>query len=1559
MRTSGLARAMRAMARPEPGTGGQTVPGGWPRWLVRRGPALVGVLDVVTVQRSSSVSWHTAAVVTREVDKSAPPDDADGLRVLVLGTTGSAPVLRPVPDEHPQIGLTAVNVVAEDDVRFLMEAGVGAGALAEHLGIIPDAIFVSHDHLDHYAGLPDLVLFLRERAQQTGQRFQIPTYGPAELRSAVDELLSDGGSDDVLEYHPITPGQTYPIKHLTVTFHKVDHALPMNAFGARVEGRTRTIGYSGDVGLADKDGHPSPGLVRIYDGADVVLADAGESKHGEKPGIHMSGASQARVAQEVPDPPTELIVGSTHWAGAPGAMVQESAGRFRGTVRGAQPGVWYQPGQDPRRANVPPLTVPVPTPRYPTPRGGVGDRDDTIQIACLGELADRPKLVDGFGFTGTSGYLVEAGGQRVVIGLGTVAEATLRHLGLQTPDEIDLLIVPSLKNIGGSVFHYQNHLFGRDPYGKGLPLPESRFNLAGPEGLHAKLTWMIETEGRYPDIFPVERAFNITEFSGTYERQLGPLKVTATPIDGTSYALRFTHGRDTLVYAPQLGDPERLRDVLGGDATWAVLGAQTVEDARRAGELAREAGTRNLILADRAARTDPTEQAAAARSAFVDVSVEDTPAIRVARQGESYGIDDAGALRSTADRAGPMHVREHPLVRRLLALGLSTDDFAIAGSGPLWANGMRGDIGDLDVIVRPRAWPKVVDLPGSTVGVGRYTGAPVVSHGPIEMSPGWWMKDADALIDQAQLVGGVRFVRMPDALEYKGQLYRRKDVADIEAAAGDPLVGESVRGWQATAGPRFADISAADITAAPPVDYTTLSGDSRVVIVAALDLSARLPTVEHLAAHVSELERAGITHIAVDAEPHGAINALNDRFPGTRLSGGASLAGVHLRGAGYRDEGSTHEAIRKLAEKFEIVPFGTEADLSSANPTRDLPDSIGNVIGHAEGSRVAIVTGYPTGAKFAADLSRMGIDATVVPVVGGSSDAWSPILDTARTAGRAEDEFAIHHPVGTMVHLRQASTVDAVGGDGEPIILDELDNILDRVISVTGRYWGADRHTLLADLSGPPTDVAKTLGVHRLARDAGVVVDPSSVKVFGASGVMAEVRPDATTVVRLPDLTEFEVRSDGTRTRAELPAGVRRGNRPTPEVEVHRDGDRTTIAWTDHPDLVDTSRNARDRLAAYGVTGIDARAEITISDVSVEARIPGGSTTQVDRRSGRVRVRRNDASPRFPNGEILADLRSDRTECTLPLDHGRVVVKRAGDGSTYVTNKAHGGPADPSALHVFLELTQFLKMHGPRAGQGARDPQEWADHLVWALQQQNRTGPDARAGTPDVNTLSRRGMSLDEARADVIAAAKAWGAPLLAERFGWTPQRARAEIQMWGTTAGEPAQGRSASQQTLEVADPERGVITLATSQTAGEQRRDLTVLEVAAHLVEAVTHIAQIAERPPSSDQATGDVVRAYELDAKRLVKDFLTAAPHVDDPVLNEVRSWDNPERPETVGATKWAVAVAYADHQSHVQEARAAIAKGRRPAMRNHGAALPARPTRDKNRQRPERSRGHGAR
>lgn len=126
-------------------------------------------------------------------------------------------------------------------------------------------------------------------------------------------------------------------------------------------------------------------------------------------------------------------------------------------------------------------------------------------------------------------------------------------------------------------------------------------------------------------------------------------------------------------------------------------------------------------------------------------------------------------------------IKEHPIIKKFLSLNLPTDDYAIFGSGPLYAHGIIKSFQDLDVIARGEAWKKALKL-GKPQKLPLGDKAIRLFDGKIEIinawSPGKW--DIDELIDTAEIIEGIKFVNLKTVLKSKKKAARLKDLKHIK-----------------------------------------------------------------------------------------------------------------------------------------------------------------------------------------------------------------------------------------------------------------------------------------------------------------------------------------------------------------------------------------------------------------------------------------------------------------------------------------------------------------------------------------------------------------------------------------------------------------------------------------------------------------------------------------------------------------------------------------------------------------------------------------------------------
>lgn len=126
-------------------------------------------------------------------------------------------------------------------------------------------------------------------------------------------------------------------------------------------------------------------------------------------------------------------------------------------------------------------------------------------------------------------------------------------------------------------------------------------------------------------------------------------------------------------------------------------------------------------------------------------------------------------------------IKNHPLIRRFLSLGLPKNDCAIFGSGPLYAYGIIKNPRDLDVIARGEAWQKVLKL-GNPQKLPLGDKAIRLFDGKVEIMNVWipGKLDIDKLIDTAEIVEDIRFVNLKIVLKWKKSMARPKDLKHIK-----------------------------------------------------------------------------------------------------------------------------------------------------------------------------------------------------------------------------------------------------------------------------------------------------------------------------------------------------------------------------------------------------------------------------------------------------------------------------------------------------------------------------------------------------------------------------------------------------------------------------------------------------------------------------------------------------------------------------------------------------------------------------------------------------------
>ena len=122
------------------------------------------------------------------------------------------------------------------------------------------------------------------------------------------------------------------------------------------------------------------------------------------------------------------------------------------------------------------------------------------------------------------------------------------------------------------------------------------------------------------------------------------------------------------------------------------------------------------------------------------------------------------------------------LFRQLDTLNLPMTDYAITGSGPLYAHGLIPSLeNDLDIIARNEAWEKCLNhgIPKN----GEF-GDLIINlfNNQIQIFNGWSYSNetVNEIIDNAEMHGGYPFASLNHVLTWKKKLMRPKDILHIK-----------------------------------------------------------------------------------------------------------------------------------------------------------------------------------------------------------------------------------------------------------------------------------------------------------------------------------------------------------------------------------------------------------------------------------------------------------------------------------------------------------------------------------------------------------------------------------------------------------------------------------------------------------------------------------------------------------------------------------------------------------------------------------------------------------
>lgn len=112
------------------------------------------------------------------------------------------------------------------------------------------------------------------------------------------------------------------------------------------------------------------------------------------------------------------------------------------------------------------------------------------------------------------------------------------------------------------------------------------------------------------------------------------------------------------------------------------------------------------------------------------------------------------------------------LFKELKRLKLPKDEFAVFGTGPMGIRGLK-EISDIDLIVTKNLWRKLCQkYPFKKIGKNKK-----ITIGNIEIFSDWYPGkwNIQKLIDEADIIDNIRFVKLKKVLKWKEIFNRPKD----------------------------------------------------------------------------------------------------------------------------------------------------------------------------------------------------------------------------------------------------------------------------------------------------------------------------------------------------------------------------------------------------------------------------------------------------------------------------------------------------------------------------------------------------------------------------------------------------------------------------------------------------------------------------------------------------------------------------------------------------------------------------------------------------------------
>lgn len=176
------------------------------------------------------------------------------MKLTVLGKYGPFP---------PAGGATSGYLLEADDKKIVLDCGSGvfsrlSGKVAPET---VDGIIISHFHADHAADVPVFAYYLQQLEKGGSFDKKIKMFCP----KSDNALCAYVSSFKYFDIEYVDEGE-YSFRGMKLRFYKTLH--PELCYGVNVSVGDKSFSYTGDTNLC-------PAVDKLYNGADLVLADGG------------------------------------------------------------------------------------------------------------------------------------------------------------------------------------------------------------------------------------------------------------------------------------------------------------------------------------------------------------------------------------------------------------------------------------------------------------------------------------------------------------------------------------------------------------------------------------------------------------------------------------------------------------------------------------------------------------------------------------------------------------------------------------------------------------------------------------------------------------------------------------------------------------------------------------------------------------------------------------------------------------------------------------------------------------------------------------------------------------------------------------------------------------------------------------------------------------------------------------------------------------------------------------------------------------------------------------